>query len=116
MADSGTEVCVQDVVCDKQGRAVVVAVPNNRALRVGDKFVLSYRVPRTLGDILNERPREAPVDCMEVALTVMAIDSMRKLVDELPRGVTGGLYLSGEGMEYVVAKRHLRTSSPDNSI
>ena len=109
MADSETEVFVQDVVCDKRGRTVVVVVPNNRALRVGDKFILSYRVPRTMDEVLNERPRGVPVDCMEVALTVMAIDSMRKLVDELPRGVTGGLYLSGEGMEYVVAKRHLRT-------
>lgn len=115
MADSGTEVFVQDVVRDRRGRTVVVAVPDNRRLRVGDKFILSYIIPRTIEDVLNERPREAPVDCVEVALIVTAIDSMRKLIDELPRGVTGGLYLSGEGMEHVAAKRYLRTTPLDNS-
>lgn len=113
MADNEIEVFVQDVVRDRRGRTVVVAVPDNGELRVGDKFILSYKIPRTVEDILNERPREAPVDCMEVALTVTAIDSMRKLIDKLPRGVTGGLYLSGEGIEHVAAKRYLRTAPLD---
>ncbi len=34
---------------------------------------------------------------------------MRTLVDELPRGVTGGLYLSGKGLDRVTSDCYLRT-------
>lgn len=110
MTETRTEVFVQDVVRDRRGRTVVVVVPENKPLRVGDIFVTCYRIPLTMDDILNERPRHDPTDCAVVALTVTAIDSMRVLIDELPRGVTGALYLAGDGMEHVAAKRHLRTA------
>lgn len=112
MTENGTEVFVQDIVQDRQGRTVVIAVPDNGPLRVGDKFILRYKITRTMDEILGEQPRKSPTDCINVALTVTAIDSMRKLVDELPRGVTGGLYLSGEGMEHITAKCYLRAPSP----
>ena len=113
MADKGTEVFVQDVVRDRRGRTVVVAVPDTGDIRVGDTFILRYIIPRSLDDALNERPREEPVDCVEIALTVTAIDSMRELVEKLPRGVTGGLYLSGKGIEHVAAKQYLRAATPE---
>ena len=109
MTENYVDVLVQDVVRDRKGRLVVVVVPDNNPLHVGDEFVTSYKLIRTIDDILNERPMPEPTDCRRVALTVTAIDSMRKLILELPRGVTGGLYLSGEGMEHVAPRSHLRT-------
>lgn len=110
MANSHIEFFVEKVTSDKRGRTVVVGFPNNeKALHVGDTFLLSYDISRSYDDILRGCPMPEPTNYASVNLTVTAIDSMRVLVDELPPGVTGGLYLSGEGIEHVVPKRYLRT-------
>lgn len=105
------EFFVEEIMKDRSGRPVYVGVPNQgRGVRVGDKFVLRYEVPRTLDDALNDRPRAEPVNQRSVALTVTAIDSMRKLIQELPLGVTGALYLEGDGIEHVGKRTFLKTS------
>jgi hypothetical protein len=107
----GAEFFVEEIMKDRSGRSVYVGVPNQgRGVRVGDKFVLRYEVPRTLDDVLNDRPRAEPVNQQSVALVVTAIDSMRVWVNELPLGVTGALYLEGEGVELVAKRTLLRTA------
>jgi hypothetical protein len=102
---------VGDVLKDKTGRVVFVGYPTEgRSVRVGDKFIQRYEVPRTLDDVLNERPMAEPVNQRDIVLTVTAIDSMRKLIVELPLGVTGALYLSGDGIEHVTKNTFLRTA------
>ena len=101
---------VRDVAKDKSGASIFVGCPDNgTSVHVGDKFTLRYEVPRTLDDVLNERPMAAPINSCAVALTVTAIDSMRRSVDVLTPGVTGALYLSGEGMEHVCKGTFLKT-------
>lgn len=107
----GTVFLVGDVVKDKKGRDVFIGFPTEgRAIRVGDKFFQRYEVHRTLDDVLNERPMIDPVNVRSVELTVTAIDSMRKLIEELPLGVTGALYLSGDGIEHVARNTFLKGS------
>ncbi|WP_267124401.1 hypothetical protein [Xanthomonas sacchari] len=111
---SAAEFYVEEVVKDRLGRTVFVGVPNQgRGIRVGDKFVFCYEVPRTLDDVLNDRPRAEPVNQLSVALRVAAIDSMRRSVQELPLGVTGGIYLEGNGVEHVGRRKFLKTSESD---
>lgn len=101
---------VEKVISDKRGRTVVVGFPNSeRPLHTGDTFLVSYDVPRTYEDIVRGRPMSEPTNYISVNLTVTAIDSMRVLVDVLSPGVTGGLYLSGDGIEHIRPKCHLRT-------
>lgn len=107
-----TDFFVKDVLKDKTGKVFVVGFLNEGdAVRIGDKFVVKYEVPRKLDDILNERPAVAPTNICDVALTVTAIESMRELVAELPRGVAGALFLSGNGTQYIGKNTFLRTST-----
>lgn len=102
---------VADILKDRAGKIAFVGYPTEgRAVRVGDKFVLRYEIHRTLDDVLNTRPMADPTDQKNVTLTIIAIDSMRKSVEQLPLGVTGALYLNGEGIEYVTKNSYLRTS------
>lgn len=108
--NSETIFAVRDVAKDKSGTVIFVGCPDNgTSVHVGDKFILRYEVPRTLEDVLNERPMAAPINSCGIALTVTAIESMRRLVDVLPSGVTGALYLAGEGMEHVRKGTFLKT-------
>lgn len=102
---------VGEVLQDKKGKQVFVGYPTEGGpVRVGDIFLQCYEIPRTLDDILNERPRAQPENLRRVALTVTAINSMRKLIEELPPGVTGALYLTGDGIEHVAKNTFLRIS------
>ena len=106
------EFFVEDVMKDRSRRTIFVGFPNEgRAVRVGDRFVVRYEVPRTLDDAINGRPLAPPVNQRKVSLKVVAIDSMRTLVEELPLGVTGALYLEGEGIEHVVKRTFLKTTA-----
>ena len=106
------EFFVKDVLKKRSGKILFVGFANDDGtVRVGEKFILSYKIPRTLDDILNERPNAAPINIREISLTVTTIESMREFVKELPNGMTGALTLSGEGMEHVDKNTFLRTSS-----
>lgn len=108
---TSAEFFVQDIVKGRAGKILFVGFLNEGdSVRVGDQFVVKYEVPRTLEDILNESPAAAPTNIYKVSLTVTAIESMRKLVEELPRGVTGALTLSGEGMNHVGKNTFIRKS------
>lgn len=110
MKVGGKEFFVLRVDEDAEGRVVVVGVPSNgNSIRIGDMFVTRHDIIRTVEDILNERPRPAPINRSEVSLTVVAIDSMRQQLNELSHGVTGALYLVGEGMESVTLNCYLLT-------
>ncbi|HEU0153470.1 MAG TPA: hypothetical protein VFQ84_09015 [Arenimonas sp.] len=105
------EFLVEDVRKDKSGRLVIVGIPNRgRGVRVGDTFVMRYDVPRSLEDVLDERPLADPTNQRAVSLRVTAIDSMRTLIEELPLGVTGGLYLEGDGIECLAKRTFLKTA------
>lgn len=105
------EFFVVEIMKDGSGRPVYVGFPDQgRGVRVGDKFILRYEVPRTLDDARNGRPRAEPVNQRSLSLTVTAIDSMSKLIQELPLGVTGALYLEGDGIEHVGRRTFLKTS------
>jgi len=100
--NSETVFVVRDVIKDKSGKVMIVGFPETGStIRLGDKFTSMYEVPRTLEDVLNERPIAKPINSCSLALTVIAINSMRRPIDVLPAGVTGALYLSGEGVEHV---------------
>lgn len=109
------EFFVEDLRKDKSGRLVAVGIPNSgRGVRVGDTFVMRYEVPRSLDDVLSERPLAQPINQRTVSLRVAAIDSMRTFVEELPLGVTGGLYLEGNGIECLAKRTFLKTSNPES--
>jgi hypothetical protein len=104
------ELLVRSVKMDAAGRFVVIGIPNNgKSISVGDTFTTRYDAPQTVDDILNERPRPAPLKQSAITLTVVAIDSMRQQVIELPHGVTGALQLTGAGMEGVTPNCFLMT-------
>lgn len=106
-----SEFFVRDILKGRAGKTLVVGFPNGgAALCVGDQFVVRYEIPRTLEDVLNERPKAEPINACAVSLTVMEIESMRALIQELPTGVTGALVLSGDGIEHVSKSSYLRTS------
>ncbi|MCQ4167606.1 hypothetical protein [Tahibacter harae] len=107
--DNRVEAYVSHVTRDKKKKTVVVVVPGNGTLHVGDVFLSCYKIPMTMEDIANERPRPPPTDCVDVKLTIVAIDFWGNGVKELPPGITGALYLKGDGMEYVDSKCRLRT-------
>lgn len=105
------EFLVEDIRKDKSGRLVIVGISNRgRGVRVGDTFVMRYDVPRSLNDVLSERPLAEPINQRTVSLKVTAIDSMRTSISELPLGVTGGLYLEGDGFEFVDKRTFLKTA------
>jgi hypothetical protein len=106
------ELYVRGVVKDAVGETVVVVVPNNRLpIKVGDVLRLKYEVEeQTRDDIVNGLPPiETRLNAAQIDLMVEKIDVMRQLVEQLPAGVTGGLYLSGSGLAHVVPKCFLRT-------
>jgi hypothetical protein len=106
-----SEFFVKDVLQDRSGKPLFVGFPNDGdAVRVGDQFVVRYEVPRTLDDVLNERSKAEPTNVYAISLVVVAIESMRKSIQELPRGVTGALILSGDGMEFLSKNSFLRTA------
>ena len=106
-----SEFFVEDTAVDKKGELVFVGFPNKgRSVKVGDRFSVSYQIPRALDDILSERPVADPINRRNISLVITAIDCMRNKVNELPLGVTGALYLDGEGAEYVTKRSFLRTS------
>ena len=103
---------VMKVLKDRVGNTIFVGCPDfGSSVHVDDQFVLRYEIPRTLDDTLNERPLAAPTNLCAVALTVTAIDSMRRPVTILPAGVTGALYLSGDGIEHVRPGTFLKTAT-----
>lgn len=107
--DSGAEFYVRDVLNDDAGDIVVVGIPNNGIpVKVGDRFELRYKVDRD--DILAGVQNPNRKDCAIVGLSVVRIDFMRKSVTELPHGATGGLYLSGDGLNGVTPGCFLQTS------
>jgi hypothetical protein len=96
------ELLVRTAKVGIDGHLVVIGIPNNgKAIHVGDIFTIRYDAPQTVEDILAELPRPTPTNRADIALTVVAIDSMRQQIDELPHGVTGALHLAGRGMEKV---------------
>lgn len=106
------ELYVRGVVKDAAGEVVVVVVPNNRLpLKVGDVLRLKYEIEQqTRDDIVKGLPpSETRLNAVQVDLVVEKIDVMRQLVEQLPAGVTGGVYLSGSGLAHVVPKSFLRT-------
>lgn len=106
-----SEFFVREILKGRAGKNLVIGFPDEGvALRVGDQFVVKYEIPRTLEDVLNERPKAEPTNACAVSLTVVEIESMRELIQELPKGVTGALVLSGDGIEHVSKNSYLRTS------
>ncbi|MCW3838474.1 hypothetical protein ACFQ1E_20760 [Sphingomonas canadensis] len=104
------ELLVRAVKAEATGHLIVIGIPNNgKTIRVGDIFTTRYEAPQTVEDILVELPRPTPTNRAEIALTVVAIDSMRQQIDELPHGVTGALRLAGSGMESVAPNCFLLT-------
>lgn len=110
MSIKNIELLVRTVKAESAGHLVVIGIPNNgKPIHVGDVFTARYDAPQTVDDILAERPRPTPTNRAEIALTVVAIDSMRHQIDELPHGVTGALHLAGTGMERVTPNCFLLT-------
>jgi hypothetical protein len=106
------ELYICDVLKNSTGETVIIAVPSNKLpVQVGDVFRLKYEIERSLNDILQELPpSQTKVNTAQIDLVVEKIDVMRQLVNQLPAGMTGGLYLSGSGLAHVVPKCFLRTS------
>jgi len=111
----GTEVFVQMVTKDRGGRTVVLAVPNNqKSVDVGDRFIWSYEAPQARDGILAGSHAADPVNVRAVSLTVRAIttrDSETARVELLPHGHTAGLYLEGDGLEFVTNSSLLVTEA-----
>jgi hypothetical protein len=108
------ELYVRDIVKDAAGEIVVVVVPNNRmSLKVGDVLRLKYELEQQTSDdiVKGLPPNEMLLNAAQIHLVVDKIDAMRQSVDQLPAGVTGGLYLSGHGLAHVVPKCYLRTQA-----
>ena len=109
-ANDGVEFYVRDIFKDQSGETVVVGIPNNgMPVKVGDRFELRYEID--CDDVLNGVPNPIRRNCISVQLSVQRIDFMRKDVDKLPHGVTGGLYLSGAGLDGVIPTCFLRTAA-----
>jgi hypothetical protein len=107
------ELYVCDVRKNAVGEIIVVVVPNNRLpLKVGDVLRLKYEVEQqTRDDIVKGLPpSETRFNVAQIDLVIEKIDVMRQVVEQLSPGVTGGLYLSGSGLEHVVPKCFLRTN------
>jgi hypothetical protein len=110
VVSSQVEFFVSDVKKNRSGVTVFVGFPNKGgAVHVGDTFIARYEVPRTMDDIVNQRPLASPINYCDVMLKVEAIESMRVRLNELPIGVTGGLYLAGSGLEFVTKNSLLST-------
>lgn len=100
------EFFVSEVFQDRINKRVlyVGAMNHGGRLCVGDRFVLRYdRRPRSLEELLQERPPDEPTNVKPVALKVAGIEWRRQMVDHLPAGHTGGLLLEGEGLDLVAA-------------
>ena len=79
-------------------------------MKVGDVFRVKYEVERTRDDIVKGLPlSETRLNAVQIDLVVEKIDVMRQLVEQLPAGMTGGLYMSGSGLAHIVPKCFLRT-------
>jgi hypothetical protein len=89
---------VKGIWRNPDGKTVVVGVPDNRlTLSVGTTFVEKFEVPEDEIQKPSFEDRQR-VNVESIRLTVRQIESYRKLVDALPPGVTGGLFLEGEGI------------------
>jgi hypothetical protein len=107
MKIDNAEFYVRDVQKDQFGVVVVVGIPNNgEPIKVGDIFKLRYELDRD--DVLSGAINPSRKNCFAVKLTVDRIDFMREPVEQLPHGMTGGLYLTGDFMG-VVPTCYLRT-------
>lgn len=108
---SNVEFYVQAITADAAGRTVYVGfVVTGRAISVGDVFSSMYEVPRSLEDARQQRPRADPINVRSTSIRVDAIDSMRIRVKELPSGVTGALYLTGDDVGAIAARTFLSAS------
>jgi len=74
------------------------------------EFSSMYEVPRSLEDARQQRPRADPINVRSTSIRVDAIDSMRVRVRELPSGVTGALYLTGDDVGAIAARTYLSAS------
>lgn len=108
---STVEFFVEAITKDRNGKSVYVGfVVTGGPICVGDEFVSTYEVPRTLEDIQLGRERAAPVNVRAASIQVDAIDTGGRRVQTLPDGVTGALYLAGEDVGYVGVRTYLCTS------
>lgn len=100
---------VFDVMADRSGKVIYVGCADQGcSVRVGAVFTQRYEIPRTKDDALAERPLAAPINKMDVSLTVTAIEAWRKQVDEVPAGHTAALYLTGHGLEHIGKYTYLK--------
>lgn len=108
---STVEFFVEAIAKDRTGKSVYVGfVVTGGPIRVGDKFVSMYEIPRTLEDIQLGRRRTFPENVRDISVGVDAIDANRRRVQALPEGVTGALYLAGEDVAFIGARTYLLTS------
>jgi hypothetical protein len=110
---NSVELYVRGVVKDVAGEVVVVVVPNNRLpVNVGDVLRLKYELEKQTRDevVRGLPPSEIKMNTAHINLVIQKIDVMRQSVQQLPAGVTGGLYLSGSGLEHVLPECFLGTA------
>lgn len=87
----------------------MVGVPNNGlVLSVGARFETRYELSQN--DIMNGTTDPVHLNSSSVDLVVEKIDVMRKLVEQVPHGMTAALSLSGSGLEHVTTGCFLRTT------
>src|SRR4051794_39535831 len=102
------ELHVLGVVPGEPNEVVIVGVPNNHVtIKVGDVFTTRYSLSKK--DILEDVPHPPRSDEKDVCLRVKRIELLRQDVRELDHGMTGTLYLSGDGFDAVTPKCFLRT-------
>jgi hypothetical protein len=92
---------VKGIAHHADGERIVVGVPDNRLpLRVGSTFVQKYEIAKE--DVHKHPSERQHINIKSIRLTIRQIESYRRVVDELPPGVTGNLVLDGDGISEVV--------------
>lgn len=84
---------------------------NAQDVRVGDVFTKHYDVSRqTPEEVLGGVTRPAPINYVDVRLTIAAIEWPKGNASNLlPRGHTGGIQFAGAETENIIAGSYLET-------
>lgn len=98
-------------VTKRSGRLAYTGfVVSGPELRVGDVFRVRYELPSTAEERRLGTASLEPAMVAEVSLRVDGMYSMRESVEALWRGVTGEVFLSGDGLDRVSEDTLLCTS------
>ncbi|HEX8546705.1 MAG TPA: hypothetical protein VF691_07055 [Cytophagaceae bacterium] len=101
-----------DNVIQLEDEYCVQGACNKGSIEIGDIFLVSYQyiIKKSVGGLRHEFENLGRTDIRDVKLQVIRIKVYNRDIDELHQGMSGELYLKGEGGHLLKTRDHLGLS------